>query len=306
MSGNISVIGLYFQTRNSKKLSIEQLRVTAFHRSAQVSKKIVSRHLGALLLIGLFVVPQLVVAWSESSTSPLTGTPPTFLNGSSAAQRKDGSLLLGASTRSSKLCLNANPDLSIQSAANTLCIDSWLDVATAAGPFVRRQENTTPSNQADPSTYGTADAGFAAVAGLASRNQFLSTVVKANTASTAGTKYAVYATDAGSNGRSAAQLSGKTVIRNAANSAQLCLNGQCITRWSDVGLYAATAVIRLQTGTYLEPDAGTASLSGVLWLQRGLTAGRPLSTTSTTWSGTDGHCTAENGETTVTSPVDCN
>lgn len=262
--------------------------------------------------MGVFIVPQMVLAaWFEPTATPLLGTQPAFLNGSSQTQLKTGTLSLGSLSRVSKLCLNADTSLSIHDPGNaTACIDSWADVGTASGPYVRRQQFVTPSNPQDVTTYGTADAGFAAVIGQAANTQYLSTVVKANSASTAPIKYAVYASDSGVDTRSAAQLSGKSVISNAGQNAELCLNGQCITRWADVINYANTAVIRLQTTTavnpYIVPDQGQASLTGVIQIQRSLTLGRPSLGTPFALTYGDGQCTAENGETAANSPLDCN
>lgn len=260
-----------------------------------------------MALLGLFVVTQPVAAtWTEAPATPLTGTQPTFLNGSSVAQRKTGSFIIGSLSRTSKLCLNPDHNFSIQHAANTTrCIDAWGDLATVSGPFVRRQELVNPSPATNPAVYGTADEGFAAVTALGSNNQYISTVVKPNPAATTPTKYAVYASDSGIQTRYAAQLSGTSVIDNAAHDAKLCLNGQCITRWADVGLYAANSVIRIQNSTYLQTDNGNASVSGVLWLQRGLNLGRPHSSTSPLLTSVDGQCTEENGETVANSPLDC-
>ncbi|GEM_PF-6169863 len=281
---------------------------------------------GLLLLVGLFVIPQFSFAaicnfqgvptgFCESpGVTPLVGAPgssPTFLNGSSATQTKLGSFLIGPPGGSAVLCLNSDTSKSIHDASNTAtCIDSWVDV-TSAGFYVRRQQNTTPSNPLDPSTYGTADRGFATViAKGAPYNQGLSTVVKVNTASTAPVRYAVYATDSGVNTRGAAQLSGKTYISKSGQGnavlSDLCLNGQCIQQWSGAFLFGNAGIIRLQNTSTLISDIGNASVSGATQFSRGLTIGRPSAITSPTWTYGDGQCTSENGEDSSNSPNDCN
>lgn len=276
------------------------------HQHDSISRRF-ALALQVLALVGLVAIPAWPgEAWAPPTTTPLTGSQPTFLNGSGKEQRKIGSLVIGRELSNSKLCLNADPGYSIHSTTNQEeCIDAWSDIFATSGPFVRRQENANPTDQTKLATYAV-DFGFATVIGESTKNQYYSTVVKANTASSALTKYAIYATDSGSNARSAAQLSGQTVIRNSALDAQLCLNGQCIKNWGEIGIYALSGVIRLQSsGTYLETDVGHAALSGVLLLERGLTVGRPLGGTSTTLTGIDGQCTAENGETVGNSPRDC-
>lgn len=242
-----------------------------------------------------------------TGTGVTPGTAPTFLNGSSVPQLKEGSLVIGSNGRSSKFCLNAYTDRSIYDATNNdKCIDAWSDLSAISGVYVTRKLNANTGDPALPASYQAADRGFATVIGNGANNQYLSTVVK-TTAGSFATKYAVYATDGGdTNARYAAQFSGKTVIRNSTNDAQLCLNGACIDAWSDTASFVNAQVVRLQSSTYLTPDLGHASVNGVLFLQRGLTVGRPTAITSYTLTNTDGHCTAENGETTGNSPLDCN
>lgn len=271
---------------------------------------------GLLLLVGVFLAPELSqAAFSEPGTTPLNGTPPTFLNGSTVTQRKLGSLLIGPNNGTAQLCLNADPSLSIhQPVVPATCIDSWSDIVVP-GSYVRRQQYITPSDPQKVDDYIPSDRGFATVVartsatcgsnGTTACNQGLSTVVKVNTASTAPVKYAVYATDGGSTARSAVQLSGKTLITNGSSTAELCLNGQCITRWSEAFSFGNLGAIRLQNMPTLRPDVGHASVGGVIQFTRSLTIGRPTGSTLTAWTSDDGQCTDENGETDSSGSDDC-
>ncbi len=288
------------------------------HQHGSISRRFASTLRGTLLTV-LLVTPIsfALAAWEVPNGPPLVGglpslggQQPTFLNGSSKEQRKTGSLVIGRELSNSKLCLNADPGYSIHSTNNQEeCIDAWSDIVGTSGPYVRRQANARPTDQTNPATYGPIDFGFATVVGKSTTDQYYSTVVRANTDSNAPSKYAIYATDSGSNARSAAQLSGQTVIRDnttgGTRTPELCLNGQCISHWGDIGIYALSGVIRLQSGNNLETDNGHVALSGVLLLQRGLTVGRPLGGTSTALTDHDGQCTGENGETNGNSPRDC-
>lgn len=247
----------------------------------------------------------------EPNSPPPTGIPSgrpalEFLNGSSAIQRKVGSLLIGDQTGGDSLCLNGDP--SLWTADDDNCIQSWMDVAgDIEWTFLRLltlAEVSPPSPQLDQ--------GFMVFRNNASQNQLISLLTEASeTAPFGATGIRAISPSTQSY---AAQFNGQSVIRRSSGLAQLCLNNDCITQWNEVVVAVPTDVVNLQATAQVTPDAGNVGINGPM-LVGSLVVGNPntVSVASNLCGqfGTlpcscgDGLCSPGNGEDAINCSADC-
>jgi len=287
----------------------------------------------AFLLIGLLVfgigltaTRPIARAYSEPTTDP-TIYPSIgvdqfkFLNGSSNAQQKKGSLILGSNGGDASLCLNSQPGIGTGDTAN--CIQSWADI-----------QSVTTGSQLELGVLGaglggttvnyTRQTGFVRLRNDndsigVNKNQRYSLIVEANTHSSAVGATAVTAFD-GPIGipvsvNWAGYFSGQVLVGDStwSSAKKFCLNETymvsvgstkgCIHRWIDFVFGTnGQSYLALSPAT---DQPGKVAVVGALSLataQAGSVAGLPMA-----WTCGDGICSANTtpSESSSSCPIDC-
>lgn len=258
--------------------------------------------IAALLLLA---APALAQTYNEptSATGGATASP---LNGADTTQQKLGSLIIGSAGSSRVLCLNRDfsADLATLQADDTHCISAWSEVV---GSYVRLQ-TAAPGSINDPTTYGSADAGYARIQAQGA-NQLYSLIAETNIA----VSNAAAVVGVGSPNGFAGYFQGKVVVKeyDASNPGKLCLNGTgdlsggqgCIANWNDLTALVPPAgnyVLLQTTPGVATAQAGGAALAGAANLSMtstaGVVVGQPTSSTPISYTCGDGICSAANGE----------
>jgi hypothetical protein len=261
-----------------------------------------------ILVSGFVLAPLTVVAqgYTEPSGVPPTGSNIEFLNASSQEQRLQGSLVLGErngsrlpdctdtnTSQCARLCLNSDPAKGFNDTTN--CINNWSDLALrAGGPFLRLLPE---SSAIDPSIF---DNGYVALQANVAKNQLNTLTAEATDASN-GTSTAIRA-ESYSSSSWAGQFFGTLSIQHPAGTAQLCLNGACISDWSQAVPKPADTLL-LQSTRYLTAQSGHVGLSGP-FQANSLIVGDPTASTPAAYTCGDGLCSIQN-ETVTNCPADC-
>ncbi len=268
--------------------------------------------LAAVLLAGALIFP--LVAGAQAYVEP-NGPPPDgvptggstleFLNGSTTAQTKAGSLILGErggqlahcttseNGNCARLCLNADANLWTTDPTN--CISSWSDIASQASGNYLHLYNS--SQQAG----ATADSGFITFQadGNSPKFQFISLLAQANSIDNSTGIQAASSTSS----YYAGQLAGKTVILPESGQTSICLNDDCKQSWAEVVGGVPNDVLELQSGQVYTPQDGNIGINGPI-IVGSLVAGHPAASTPASYTCGDGICSPENNEQTQC-PSDC-
>lgn len=289
----------------------------------------------ALLLCSVgtfgFLSSSVVFAFTEAPANTSPGTYPTtalpnlkFLNGSTAAQQKKGSLVVGSTGGTSALCLNSNTTVGIYDSAN--CVTSWTQAAAQASSSTQLGYGSLSG------TTGTQFADYIRQVGFVrlkndndtvgvNKNQRHALIVEANSsAPSSAIAVGLYAAE-GPIGAGvfssnwAGYFSGNVSLYDefSTSNKTFCLNGTddvvagsstgCIRRWVDY-VFGATGISYLALNPS-SAEPGRVAATGTFMsstVQVGSIAGMPLS-----WTCGDGMCSTNTNpaETTANCPVDC-
>ena len=240
--------------------------------------------IGIILVIGgllASLAPLFASSYIEPEATPPNGPIEQPINSGGGVQRKVSDfgirlirIKIGQmwSSVPQTFCLNApvDPDQGSLWAGTHLpgdpyleyCVQSWDEAATRiGGPFVNLFKNDITVDPTNPNSYQS-NSGFALVQAHGDNGtQRYSTLL--GTSNRPGAT-ALYAYDGGSTARDALWTSGNFVIQPAGgNDSHLCLNGRCITDWSELG----------SIPTYWQLNPASPQSGGVSLSQTGLFGG---------------------------------
>ncbi len=286
-----------------------------------------SPHPLRLILIGIFLVGSTFLAWParaqfiNPSGLPPGGRSASWLDTSSQAQQKLGSLLIGDGAR--QLCLNGS--------TGTACVSSWTEAANGVGgPFVRvyQDQILVPEFR---------QTGYARLIGTANRPTLESDADPVVPPEVAITKTGVYASYIFDQYSFAGSFSGRVrIIADTSGSpGQLCLNttnlypdnqffnGQyhdfgCIDDWTDLQSTSIGPYIKVQAanppvlqdgagwlGTDQEYSPGVPAARPGAWQFNSVVVGGVSPNPPVAAFCGDGLCSSELGETAASCLADC-
>ena len=288
-----------------------------------------------------------IVPYQEPKTEGFGGYPypkydanviPELLNGTTAAQQKTGSFLIGGTGLGSSLCLNPAisiyPGITDTIAGSSLipnCISSWNQLKAAlitANGYLRLL--TSPTRVDDGTANDTLDNGAIAIQAIGNKDssgvvstttgQLISLIAEAPDGSNSSATPTAIVSDSPTTSLYAATFAGKIAVvgdvagpGRVGNTQQICLNlatgtaaTSCIADWGDISKIADPTIVRLQnmrTSARRDPDNGSTAVSGYL-IAGSLVAGMPNATTSSGFSCGDGMCSYLT-ESASSCPTDC-
>lgn len=256
----------------------------------------------------------------EPPSAPVGGNSASWITTGSTAERKLGSLSIGAlaNPTPAKLCLNA-----LDANDLTKCVANWTDVVNlSGGPFVALRK-TGVALPSQPITYFSTpaananDRGAVTIQGTGT-SQAYSLIAEANDEISAA--YGLFASDGGDPTNFAAYFEGKVGIEATLGvnlPGRLCLNNitnyvtggsdGCITNWSQL-VGGLMSYVRLQSTNPPATDSGSAGATKVGNFGNVVVGVAPTGQAALTFCG-DGQCSVHLNENVSGNsnycPIDC-